>query len=177
MYPLPALLTPLPFIRFTTEKITGYTNEAAKGTNKEVHLCVSCFTVSVTPSINTPKSSNDFMILKISFISSFERDKLNPFPALIAPFPHILLPNLFIAFEVKLHTNPGKLSLPKGIARFFNAFFPKLANKEPKLFILFFKKIHVAILHLQCFSYLVLILFLSYFCLQILICLIMYLLV
>ena len=34
MYPLPALLTPLPLIPFTTEEITGYTNEAAKGANK-----------------------------------------------------------------------------------------------------------------------------------------------
>ena len=94
MYPLPALLTPLPFIRFTTEKITGYTNEAAKDTNKEVHLCVSCFTVSVTPSINTPKSSNDFMILIISFISSLKINKINPFLALATPFPPIFLSNL-----------------------------------------------------------------------------------
>ena len=33
-YPLPALLTPLPLIPFTTEEITGCTNEAAKGANK-----------------------------------------------------------------------------------------------------------------------------------------------
>ena len=49
-----------------------------------------------------------------------------------APFPLIFLPNLFIPLEVKLLTNPGKLSLPKGIAIFFRAFFPKLPNSESK---------------------------------------------
>ena len=34
MYLLPALLAPLPLIPFTTEEITGCTNEAAKGDNK-----------------------------------------------------------------------------------------------------------------------------------------------
>ena len=29
-------------------------------------------------------------------------------------------------------TNPGKLSLAKGIALFVNAFYPKLPNQEPK---------------------------------------------
>ena len=46
-------------------------------------------------------------------------NKVNPFPVLTAPFPLIFLSNLFIAFEAKLLTNPGKLSLAKGIARFF----------------------------------------------------------
>ena len=50
------------------------------------------------------------MILIISCISAFEINKVNPFPALTAPFPLILLSNLFIAFEAKLLTNPGKLS-------------------------------------------------------------------
>ena len=40
-------------------------------------------------------------------------NKVSPFPALIAPFPLIFLSNLFIAFEAKLLTNPGKLSLGK----------------------------------------------------------------
>ena len=40
-------------------------------------------------------------------------NKVNPFPALIAPFPLIFLSNLFVAFEAKLLTNPGKLSLGK----------------------------------------------------------------
>ena len=38
--------------------------------------------------------------------------------------------NLFIAFEAKLFTNPGKLSLAKGRAIFVSAFFPKLPNQE-----------------------------------------------
>ena len=55
---LPALLTLLPLIPFTTEEITGCNNEAAKGANKSPRYPPSCFfiswfTVSVTPSINT----------------------------------------------------------------------------------------------------------------------------
>ena len=56
------------------------------------------------------------MILIISFISPFETNKITPFPALTA-FSLIFLSNLFIPFEAKLHTNPGKLCLAKGIAR------------------------------------------------------------
>ena len=93
---------------------------------------ISTFTVSATSSINTPEASNDFMILIISFISSFEINKVNPFPAFTAFFPLIFLSNLFIAFDVKLLTNPGKLSLAKGIAMFVSAVFPKLPNQEPK---------------------------------------------
>ena len=84
------------------------------------------FTVSVTPSINTPKYSNYFIIF-ISFISSFEMNKVNLLPALKASFLLIFLSNLFIAFEVKLLTNLGKLSLAKRVAIFVSAFFPKLA--------------------------------------------------
>ena len=67
IYPLPALLTPLPLITFTTEEIFSYTNEAAKGANKAARNAsscsfISCFTVSVTPSINTPESYNHFII-------------------------------------------------------------------------------------------------------------------
>ena len=72
------------------------------------------------------------MILIISFISSFKINKLNPFPVLTAPFSLIYLSNLFILFEVKLLSNPGKLSLAKGISIFVSAFFPKLPNQEPK---------------------------------------------
>ena len=81
---------------------------------QEIHLLVffiSCFTASVT--INRPESCNDSIILIISFMSSFEINKVNPFPALTAPFSLIFLSNLFIAFEVQLLTNPGKLSLAK----------------------------------------------------------------
>ena len=72
------------------------------------------------------------MILMISFISSFEIQNVNTFPALTDTFPLIFLSNLFIAFEVKLVTNPGQLSLDNGIAMVVNAFFPKLPNQEPK---------------------------------------------
>ena len=91
-------------------------NEAAKGATKAPRnqrscFFISCFTVSVTPSINTPESSNDFMVLIISLISSFEKNKVNSFPALTTPFSLIFLLNLFIEIEVKLLTNPGKLFL------------------------------------------------------------------
>ena len=72
------------------------------------------------------------MILIISFTSSFKTNKVNRFPALTAPFPFNFLANLFIAFEVKLLTNPGKLSLPKGMAIFVSDIFPTLPNQEPK---------------------------------------------
>ena len=93
---------------------------------------VSCFTVSVIPSINTPGCSNDIMMSIISFKSSFEINKANPFPALTTSFSLIFLSNLFIALEVKLLTNPGKLSLAKEIATFICTFFPKLPKQEPK---------------------------------------------
>ena len=66
------------------------------------------------------------------FISSFEINKVNPFPALTAPFSLIFLSKLFIALEIKLLTNPGELSLAKGIAIFVSVFFPNLGNREPK---------------------------------------------
>ena len=72
------------------------------------------------------------MILIISFTSSFEISKVNAFPAPTVPFPLIFLSNLLIAFEVKWLTNPGKLSLAKGIATFVITFFLKLPNQEPK---------------------------------------------
>ena len=62
------------------------------------------------------------MILIILFKSSFKKNKVNPVPALTAPFPLIFL-NLFIAFEAILLTNPGKLSLAKGVATIISAFF------------------------------------------------------
>ena len=128
---------PLPLIPFTTEEITGCTNEAAKGANKAPGNPPSCFyissfTFSVAPSINTPESSNGFIIFIISFISSFEINKVNHFPAQTAPLLLIFLSNLFIALEVKLLTNPSKLSLAKGIAIFVSAFFPKSPYQEPK---------------------------------------------
>ena len=98
MYPLPALLTPLPLIPFSTEEITGCINDAAKSANKPPrippsYLFISSFPVSVNPSINTPESSNDFIIFITSFISLFAINKVNPFPALTALFPLIFLSN------------------------------------------------------------------------------------
>ena len=84
---------------------------------------ISCFTVSVTQSINTPKSSNDFLMLIISFISSFKINKVKLFPALTAPFPLIFLLNLFIVFEAKSLTDPGKLSLAEGTEIFVSYIF------------------------------------------------------
>ena len=87
----------------------------------------SCFTTSVTPSINTPKSSTDFTALIISLISSYEINKVNTFPAVAASFPLVLLSNLFIefetAFEVILLTNASNLSPANGIARAVTTFF------------------------------------------------------
>ena len=61
-------------MHFTTEEIIGYTFETAKGDNKALRnlpscFFILCFTVSVTSSVNTSKSSNDFMILIRSFVS------------------------------------------------------------------------------------------------------------
>ena len=47
----------------------------------------SCFTVSVAPSINTLTFSSDLMILIISFIFSFEINKVSPLPVLTSPSP------------------------------------------------------------------------------------------
>ena len=82
------------------------------------------------PSINTLESLNDFLILIISFRSSVKINKVNPFPAPTPPFPLIFLLNLFIAWETKLLTNPGELSITKGTAKFVSAFLPKLPSQE-----------------------------------------------
>ena len=42
MYPLLALLTPPPLIPFTTEEITGCTNETAKDSNEALKNLPSC---------------------------------------------------------------------------------------------------------------------------------------
>ena len=70
------------------------------------------------------------MVLIISLISSFEINKVNPFPAVTAPFPVIFLSSLFIAFKAKFLTYPGKLSLTKGKARSAITFLPKIMNYE-----------------------------------------------
>ena len=43
MYPFPAFLTPFPPIPFTTEEITGCTNDAAKGASKAGRNPTYCF--------------------------------------------------------------------------------------------------------------------------------------
>ena len=44
---LPVLLTPLPLAPVSTEKITGCTNEAAKGASKVPKNPLSCFIIHV----------------------------------------------------------------------------------------------------------------------------------
>ena len=55
---------------------------------------------------------------------------MNHFSTHTAPFP--FLPNLFVAFEVKLLTNSRKLPVAKEVATFASVFLNKLANQEPK---------------------------------------------
>ena len=101
MYFIRDLVTP-------TEEITGCINEADKCANKAPRnllscFFVSCFTVSVNPSINTPECSSGFMMLIISFISLFKINKVNPFPALAAPFL-LFFSNLFIIlFKININ--------------------------------------------------------------------------
>ena len=134
-------------IPFTTDEIKSCTNEAAKDANTASRYPPSCCFIScftVTPSVNTPESSSDFMML-ISFTSSFEMNKVNPFPALttsaplvtIAPFPLILLSNLFIAFEAAFEaTNLGKLFFCQRNSNVCITVLPKLhtilPNQEPR---------------------------------------------
>ena len=104
-----------------TEENSGCNNEEAKSANKAPRNPTSSFFISSF--MGTIESSNNFMIFVISFISSFEINKLNSFFALTAPFPLTFISNLFIPFEVKLFTNPSKLSLAKKIARSVSDFF------------------------------------------------------
>ena len=82
--------------------------------------------------MNTLGFSIDFMLLIISFISSFKMNKINYFPFLTTPFLLIFLSNSFIAFVSKLLTYPGNLPLAKGIATFISVFLPELSKQEPK---------------------------------------------
>ena len=43
IYPLAALLAPLPLIPFSADEITGCTNELAKGANKSPRYLLYCF--------------------------------------------------------------------------------------------------------------------------------------
>ena len=66
--PLPALLTPFPVIVFVNEEATDYISEEAVGAilgaiitgRNPVLFFISCFTVSLAPSINTPGFSSDY---------------------------------------------------------------------------------------------------------------------
>ena len=61
IYPLPALLMPLPLIPFTTEQITGCTNETAKGANKAPRIPTSCFFISCFTVFETVSVSAIFL--------------------------------------------------------------------------------------------------------------------
>ena len=75
------------------------------------------------------------MILIITFKSSFEMNKVNPFPALTVSIPLIFLSNLLIELEAKLLINQGKLSLAKRIARSVITFYLN--------FLTYYKEIHL----------------------------------
>ena len=55
---------------------------------------ISCFTVSVAPSINRPNFFSDPTTLIIPFMSLFEVNKVNPFLALATPCLLIFLSNI-----------------------------------------------------------------------------------
>ena len=136
---------PFPDIAFINEEATGCINEEAIGPINEATIgtiiaprnlpsCffISCFTVSVAPSINRLDFFNDSTILIISSLSSFEMNQVNPFPSLTAPFPLIFLLNLSNTEEVASVTNLRKTSLGKKTARSNNIFLPKLPNILPR---------------------------------------------
>ena len=105
IYPLPAPLTPLPAIPFVLTKLKTVPLKHLKKLTKHQEILlliffISCFTVSVTPSINTYEFSSDFIISTISFISSFKRNKVNSLAPLTDPSALIIvLSNLFTAFQ------------------------------------------------------------------------------
>ena len=114
-------MTPFRFIAFSSEEAIGCIIEEALGAINEVaigaivvprnlpsFLFIFCFTVSVAPSNNRPDFSSDSTNLIISFICSFEMNKVNSFPALTVPRPLIFLSNLSGANEIALVTNLGK---------------------------------------------------------------------
>ena len=47
MYPLLALVTPLPVMHFTTEEVTVFPNEAVKSATKAPRNPPSCFSLSL----------------------------------------------------------------------------------------------------------------------------------
>ena len=114
MTPFPALMTPLPKTFPINKEIICPINEVAIGTNiagRDPPSCsfISCFTFSVTPSINAHEFSSDFMILMILFIS-FQMNKLNPLPAFTAALPRIFFSKLSITDKVALVANYDNIS-------------------------------------------------------------------
>ena len=75
------LLTPFPINIFPNIEALKFSNT---GRNLPSCLFISCFLVSLTPLINTPEFSSDYMILIISSNCSFKMAKVIPFPALTA---------------------------------------------------------------------------------------------
>ena len=61
--PFPALMTPFPVNIFPNVEAPNVPSNIQK--NLPIYLFISCFTILLTPSINKPKFSNDFMILII----------------------------------------------------------------------------------------------------------------
>ena len=62
---------------------------------------MSCFAISVAPSINRPESSSSFTNLITLSIFSFKMKEVDPFPALTSPFP--------LNFYLKLSITDDKL--------------------------------------------------------------------
>ena len=88
----------------------------------------SCSAVSVASSINRTDFSIDSTILIMSYISSFQVNIVDPFPALTAPFPLIYLSYISNIDKIAFVANVGKKCLPKRITRSNNTFLPKLTN-------------------------------------------------
>ena len=93
---------PFQVIKFINEEAIGCNNKEVIGAIHEASIgaiiagrnplsCffISCFTISLAPSINRPDFSSDSTILIISYISSFEINKVNVLPALTDPCPAI----------------------------------------------------------------------------------------
>ena len=80
---------------------------------------------------NAPEFSSDFMILIITSISSFEKNKMNPFPALTASHSLFFPSKLSIRDEVAFHVNLAKTSLAKGAPKSNSSFLPKSATFLP----------------------------------------------
>ena len=101
---------------------------------QEIIQIVWCFTVSLTPSINTFEFPSDFMILLISSISSFQMTKVIPFSALTTPRLRIFL---WIASSIAeadaIAANGAKRFLAKRTATFINgpANLPDKAPRSP----------------------------------------------